>query len=362
MPFSFDVKNILSKFTQAAAGTSNRTVGVDFGSSAIKLVELEHSDAKPKLTTYGELQLGPYGDLPVGDIPQLPKEKQKEALVDIFREAGVQTRAGAFSIPLQASFVTSVQLSIGENETLDSRARVEARKYIPVPMTDVSLDWADITHEHTPEGKTEILLVAIQNRVVLEYQSLMESINMLSQPTEIECFSAIRALDESDQPYTLVIDIGARTTKLYISQNGLLQRMHRVRTGGETVTKRLSSLYEVSFTEAEAMKRRLRGQDKIDTDVRNTIASVFERPLHEFGQVIEQYRRDVDASFDHIILTGSTAQLPTLPAVIQEGLQLPVQIAQPFEYVEYPPFMSDTLRDIGPSFTVALGAAFRTDT
>lgn len=354
---AFSLKSI---FGSAGSGDSeaSRSIGIDFGSSAIKVVELELVDDKPTLKTYGELQLGPYGEKSVGETVDLPYEKRKEALVDVLREAQVQSRRGVFVTPLEGSFVVSITVQLRKGETLETKVPVEARKYIPVPMADVALDWADISSpELAKQNLNEVLLVAIQNQMLEEQRRLMDAVSMRTQPTEIECFGAIRALHKEEAEQQVIIDIGAETSKLYVSFEGLLHRIHRASAGGQIVTNRLATLYSIPFEDAELLKRTASAEQAADS--RHTVGSVFERSMQEFRRVIEQYEARVGSQVAVVTLTGSTAKLPFLKEYVREMLQRDVEIARPFDLVQYPAFLEDTLTEVGPNFTVAVGAALR---
>ena len=121
------------------------TVGIDIGSSSVKVVEIEQTDRALMLRTYGELQLGPYGGSPLGETVQLDATKQTEAIVDVLRESQVTTKHGALAMPLSSSFVTVVPVTLGPEEDMGSRVPVEAKKYIPLPLNDVTLNWNELT-------------------------------------------------------------------------------------------------------------------------------------------------------------------------------------------------------------------------
>lgn len=340
--------------------TSSRVVGIDVGSSSIKVVEVQERNSVLTLTTYGEIQLGPYDNLGVGQTSILDATKEQSALVDVLRESAVKAKVATFAMPLASSFVTTMTIKAGQKEDISPRVRIEARKYIPVQLSEVTLDWAEIeTHSEVSKTARDILLAAIQNDSLKRFNNLMEFVNLKDTPTEIECFSSIRAVYDNDVKNVAVIDLGASYSRLYISNDGLLQRMHRVRAGGKQVTDVLAKEMDSSFQDAEFMKRTINNGDDNYDIVKKAYSSVYDRPLHEFRQVIEEYEARTGEKVKLVYICGSSSLFPGAAKQIKEALGREVILTNPFKKVAYPAFMEDTITELGPTFTTALGAALR---
>lgn len=356
-----DFKKFFSFLNKTAPNARpDRVVGIDFGSSSIKVVEIKLDNEVLTLSTYGELQLGPYAQTNLGSAVELLVPKQVEAVVDIMRESEVTAKNGIFALPLSDSFVTIMTLAAKKEEDIAPRVNVEARKYIPIPLNQVKLEWSEIPQK---EGETqpvrEVLLAAIQNEALANRKALLDAIKMKSQPSEIELFSTLRAVTRTDDVSVAVIDIGAAVSKLYISENGFLRRIHRVQFGGAHATQVLSKRLQVSFEEAENLKRNYTPQAENGAAVREVMAQVFDRPFQEFARVIQQYEMRTGAPVSRIVLCGGSTIFADFTAYASNALNREVELNNPFAKVAYPAFMEDTLKEIGPVFTVALGAALR---
>lgn len=339
---------------------SARVVGIDIGSSSIKVVEVEDRGGVVTLTTYGELQLGPYANDAVGQSVTLDQKQEQQALVDVMRESAVKSKNAVFAMPLASSFVTTIGFSAAPEEDLSSRVRVEARKYIPVPIGEVTLDWAEIISD-TRQGaaQRDVLLAAIQNDALTRFKILMTFAGLKEPPTEIECFSALRGVYKEGSGDIAVIDVGAISTKLYIARNGLLQRMHRVRAGGSIATKRIASALDLSFDEAEVLKRGIAKEDANYADVKRAHHSVYERVFQEFRQVIREYEQSLGTTVNVVYLTGGGSLFNGFNQSVSESLSKPVEYVNAFNKVAYPAFMEDMMTGLAPSFHVALGSALR---
>ena len=175
-------------------------------------------------------------------------------------------------------------------------------------------------------------------------------------PTEIECFSMVRGLFNSDESDIAIIDIGATSSKLYIAHKGLLMRMYRARAGGAIATKRISETLEVDFKTAEELKFVADKTVETFSDMKRAHNSSYNRVFREFNREYEEKNK---VTVGTVYLAGGGALFPGTDRHLKETLNRDVVMVNPFSKVAYPAFMEDVVRDIAPSFAVALGAAMR---
>ncbi len=351
-------------FEDEQASKAERVVGIDIGSTSIKVVELENKDHTLNLTTYGEILVGPYADAELGENVTLSAKQEQTALIDILREASVKAHDAVFTVPLSSSFVTVMTLP-EPNSSVDISQRVslEARKYIPIPMNEVTLDWAEITgykKDKKQEGR-DILLVAIQNDVLTRINTLMKYTNLPGQTTEIECFSAIRSnFDLNNEDIITIVDCGGASTKIYIVRDGLLNQIHRIRSGGVHITNQIADDIKIDFADAENRKREYVGQsDEVGYVIRRIHEKNLNRIFTEVKQVMNHYESENEQKIQKMILIGGVTGYPHITDFVSGIIDCKVEISTSFEKVKYPAFIEDVVNDIGPVFTTALGAAMR---
>jgi type IV pilus assembly protein PilM len=136
---AFSLGGFLKNLTPSAGEGS--VLGIDIGASSAKVVQLRISRGMAVLETYGEIALGPYAQQPIGKVVRLPPEKIAEALTDLMKEANVTAKTAGLSVPFSSSLVSVIDLPKVDAESLKRIIPIEARKYIPVPVSEVSLDW-----------------------------------------------------------------------------------------------------------------------------------------------------------------------------------------------------------------------------
>ncbi len=355
------LKNIFSGLSSKGAKAPSKVVGIDIGSSSVKIVELEQQQEEVlTLKTYGELQLGPYVDKPLGSASVLELPKRIEAVVDVLRESKSTAHVGVLTLPLSSSFITVFSLAAKEKEDISPRVRVEARKYIPVPMSDVTLDWSELPALGEAASSTrEILIAAVQNTAYAEANNLLDAIEKGKQPAEIELFSTLRAIGKNDDTSIAIIDLGAQTSKLYIAHEGTIRKIHRVFAGGMQATDRIAKELAIPFEDAENRKRNYTSKDPQTAEIKKAVVTTFERPFQEFKRVITQYELRSSQQVTRIVVTGGGAAFSEMQTYASYMLDRSVERANPFSKIAYPAFMEDMVMDIAPTFSVALGAALR---
>jgi len=129
-------------------------LGIDIGSSAIKIVQLKKKNGQAVLETYGELALGPYAGLGVGQAVVLASDKLAQALTDLMKEkeGNITTKKCGISIPFASSLMSVIEMPDVSAKQLAVMVPLEARKYIPLPVSEVTIDWFVIPQAEAGES------------------------------------------------------------------------------------------------------------------------------------------------------------------------------------------------------------------
>lgn len=352
----------MSFFSKFFPQKEKSVLGVDIGSSSLKVVQLRKEHGKAILETYGELALGPYGGAEVGQATNLSAEQITETLKDLIREAKVTTTSAALSIPYARSLLTLVELPYREDPAEQKTViELEARKYIPVPVSEVQLDWfivPDAT-QATADGKkketVQVLLVAVHNDELKLLQSLVTGAGLTSSFYEIEIFSTIRAVVADPVKVVMVLDVGAASTKTYVVERGVVALSHAISAGSQDITRAIAVSKNVSIASAEAMKKKEGIIGKGDS----APELVFSRIFAEAHRVLIQYETAHNKPVTSIVLTGGGGVTKELGTYARKIFSIDVQVADPFVKTEAPAFMRSVLQEIGPEFAVAVGLALR---
>lgn len=359
---AFSLSNLFGK-------EAHSVLGVDIGTSAIKVVQLRRERGKVLLETYGAISLGPYAGVEIGRATALPADKIAEALRDVIREANVTTTDAAVSIPYASSLISIIKLPASVEPQLAQVVPIEARKYIPVPISEVMLDWFVVgggsSGAQGERDKVEVLLVAIHNDTLTKFRSIASDASLGVAFFEIEVFSAVRAALEHGLAPIAVVDMGAATTKFYVVERGLIHESHIINQGSQNLTLAASRSLGISVAEAEERKRKI-GLAPTPAQTNDTTASLvqsFELSLSpilsEVSRTMVNYEQRTNQTLSTLVATGGGAALRGFKEFAQTKIQNEVRLADPFGKAQAPAFLEALLKETGPEFTVAVGLALR---
>lgn len=373
------VKKILGSIANLTSGREDGTVGIDIGSSAIKVVEIKRKGGKTMLETYGSIALGPYDALDAGRVTNLSVEKISEALKEVLKQSGVTTASGAFSISVQSSLVFTVELpaTVKESE-MATIIPTEARKYIPVPITEVSIDYFILPQKESsfeemntvagdsdiipqkPADKISVLVVATQNDAISKYRSIVSQSSITASFFEVEIFSSIRANFEHELSPVLLMDFGASRTKLSIVEFGMVKSYHTIDRGGADISQSISQSLSIPFSEAEKMKKEfgLFG-NPTEKSLADIIKIHIDYIFSETNGVLLDYEKRYNRIISKVIFTGGGCLLKGLKEVAASNFRAEIEVGRPFSKVNAPAFLEKVLETMGPEFAVALGLALR---
>lgn len=351
-------------------------IGIDIGASAIKVVQIKKEGAKAILETYGSISVAPYAEGVVGQVVPVPEEALVKALLDLFKEANVTTKNSAMSIPASASLVFLVELpSTVDEKQLPEIIHNEARRYIPVPITEVAMDWwlvpkrplDDVTDDSVKpseaqikEEKTKVLVAAIHNEALEKYKSLVNDAKLDTDFFEIEMFGSVRSTLGQDLGTNMVFDMGASKTKISIVDRGVIQDFHIINRGSHDISTALVTALSISFHDAEAMKKEYGlYENPKQPKSSEIIKSVLDYILFESGNVVLNYEKKYNKSIGKVVMIGGGVLLKGILDVAQEKFNTEIELGNPFKRIEAPAFLETVLSESGPEFAVAAGLALR---
>ncbi len=360
------VDNILNIFS--AKNQSDSVLGIDVGSSSIKVVQLKRKAGKAVLQTYGEIALGPYAATQIGRSTKLPPEKLSLALIDLLKESNTTTIDSALAVPMRSSMVSVFRMPELKDKQLAQMVPIEARKYIPVPISEVTLDWfvipaiGDENYYDTENKKfIEVMNVAIHNDVLSDFSNLVGLTQINASFFEVEMFATARAILESGYlTPVMIVDIGAGTTKIYITERGVIRDSHIINRGSQDITLNISTSLNQSIDFSEKLKRNFGKNDaNQDKEISNIIDLVMAPIFNEASRALMNFQKLHNKNVTKIMLIGGGALLNGVPERAQKSFGIETVIGNPFDKVETPAFLQSVLSTTGSMFSVAVGLALR---
>lgn len=397
-----NLPHILESIIGLVSKKEESVLGIDIGGSTIKIVQVSKKNGRAVLETYGEVALGPYTDVDIGRSVRLPVEILAVALKDVIRESRrdvVKSEddntvyLAGIAIPLTSSLITVASIPNLSDKNFDQIVAIEARKYIPVSMSEISLDWqvlpsfqeenvvpsglennndanstdpdsnvsSVVSKDVLAERKmSKVLIVAVHTDAIAKMRELFLRAGLKEKFIEVEAFSSMRACINSNSKTVAIVDHGASATKVYIVDEGVVRVSHTIAVGSQDFTLAISRATNISVKEAEYLKREsglsvVRG----DVDLGKIMEGSLSYMISEVDRIISDYERINNRVVEEIVLSGGGVALKGLTELFEKSLEYKIRLADPFSLLESPAFLEAVLKEAGPSFTVAIGSALR---
>jgi len=337
-------------------------LGIDIGTSAIKIVETSGRLERPKLENYGSMSAQEISGKPFRSLEKnsllLSSFDISQAIKAILEEAKVSTKRVAFSIPDFSSFFTNIELPPMAEDEISKAVNFEARRHIPIPPSEAVMDWMII--EGKPFGKKrtkiKVLLVAVPREVINQYQEIAKLTGLELQSLEAEVFALKRALIREEQGLIALIDIGAQSTTISLIDKGILKLSHSFDFASNQLTGSVAQSLNIDFQKAEDLKNKEGLKPKNIADI---LFPSLDSILAEIKKTVQNFSQTEGQEPGLYILAGGAALLPGLKEYFQSSLNKKVIVADPFADMIYSSVLDPILKEIGPAFAIAVGLSLR---
>jgi type IV pilus assembly protein PilM len=340
-------------------------LGVDIGTSNIKIVQLRPQGDKFVLETYGLVNVA----------YQLSSKDSGKAIAhtadmlkQLAEKSQVTTSKIVASLPNSVVFTSVIEIPQIPEDEMKSAIESEAKKYVPLPLEEVALSWVTIQEKpkvnldtnlgtiNKPTNNTKILLTAVPTIVVENYLKVFELAGMEAEALEIEALAMIRSLVGDDSDTMIVIDIGAKNTSVNLIDNGYLRLSKNLGVGGDTITTSVAQSLNISFVRAEQFKKDF-GMSAQGQQLPQIMRPILDIIKNEAAQLVSLYESRGDR-IDKILLSGAGAKIPSLTQYLS-SLNKPVVLANPWSRVVYPEKLRPIVEPLGLNLAVATGLAMR---
>ena len=349
---------------------AKRFLGIDVGTSAVRIVELEKNGRNIKLTNYGEVKTGNTERETLRVTKKamafFSVQEVSEIIKAIMKEAKIKTRQCAFSIPDFSTFFTNFRLPPMTKAELGEAVMFEARQHIPLPLESVTVDWQLVGGQFGASSELEIVLAAIPNEIVQQYKEIARAANLEVVSLDAEVFGLIEALVPDGQTQAVcLVDIGTQSTVCSIAEGKVLKTSHSFDIAGSYVLEHALGKLPLDAEMAREIKKKLglKFFSMANTEHANMIRGAFLAALEsiakEVGLMIQGYARLDNKEISKIIISGGAALIPGVVELFKDRFKCLVEIADPFKDISYPTMLAPELQKIAPAYTVAVGMARR---
>lgn len=337
-------------------------VGLDIGSSAVKVVELKRSKDGYELISVGLESLSPETVVDGAIIDTL---SVSSAIGRIYQAQRIKNKSVATSVSGHSVIIKKITMPILEEDELYDQVYADAGQYIPFDIADVSLDYQVL--EPTPAGDGyEVLLVAVKRDKVNNYQNALMGRSLTMVIVDVDAFALQNTFEVNYEPdpaaTVALLNIGASVMNINIVRGGMPLFTRDVSVGGNQFTDALQKELELSFEDAENVKRGQGVAGVSDDQKASVLRSVSEILVLEIQKTFDFFRASAGAEpITHLYTAGGAARTPGLLDMLGEEFQIPVDEIDPFRRISYNPakFSDDYIREIAPRLAVCVGLGLR---
>lgn len=349
---------------------SKSKVGIDIGTSAIKVVELSKKGARFALENYGFFELkGTSQGGEAQSILKLPDEEIVWGIKEVLKKANIKSRDVIAAIPSFSTFATVIEMPYLSEEDLAKAIPFEARKYVPIPLDEVVLDWSIVGIVDQPsapikeiKGKgttVEVFLAAVPKDETARYQRIMQQAGLSLSALELENAGLIRALLGNDLSATAIVNIGGRSSSIVIVNKGYERLSHNYEIGGFEITKSIARALNVSLEKAEDLKRKLGLTDSNENIIKESMVSLVDMIIFETKKTISGYEESRNQKVSRVVLVGGIVNMPNFVNYFKQRLGREVFVGNVFSRLIYPTELTPVVQELSNNFAIATGLAMR---
>jgi len=341
-------------------GKTRALIGLDIGSSSVKAVELKKAKDGYELVSFG-LETLSQDTVVDGAIMDAPSVAEK--IISIFDGQKIKTRDVATSVSGHSVIVKRVSMPLMTEEELYDRIQAEASQHIPFDIADVNL-----SHQllEATENQMDVLLVAVKKDKILNHTNVLAQAGKAPVVVDIDafaiqnCYEVNYELDPSQ--VVALLNIGASVMNINIVRGGIPLFTRDVSVGGNQYTDALQKELDLSFDDAERLKKGDTLPSVTDEQKSQILRSVSDILTLEIQKTFDFFRATASGeNIQRIMVAGGTARVPGLVDLLREEFAMPVEELNPFRKVLINPakHSEDQIRDLAPKLVVAVGLALR---
>lgn len=332
-------------------------VGLDIGTTGIRVVQAKPGRGNPVLETYGAI---PMDTKVIQSDARADKEQVTEAIKRLLHDSKVSAESTVVGVPSNKTYSSLINVPKMSEGELAKSIGYQAEQHIPVSISEVKVDWI-VTGESEDGKQLEVLIVASPNDLTESYLDILESADLDVTAIEPDAFGLTRSLVPNQNIAVVVLDVGANSTDLVIVYQGIPRLIRSIAVGGETLVRAAAQNLNLDHDQAMQFVYKFGlTQSKLEGQVLKSIKGSVDLLIDEVDKSNKFFSsRYHDVKIEKIVLSGGSSGLPELPTYIANAAGLPVEIGNSWSRLHFSANVQDQLMNISNQFSVAAGLATR---
>jgi len=276
-----------------------RIVGIDIGSSAIKIAEMKKKKKEFFLENYAILFSGK--EFSKEPLFSLKEEKLAHLLKKALNKAKITEKKISFSLPPASTFFTTISMPHFSQRELPEAIQLQASKYIPFSSKEAIIEWEIIKKT---EKEIKILLSATPKKIIEKYEKIAEFSGLILFSLENEAYLEAELLGKKEYPL-LIIDFGGKVTNFIISSQGKVKSTFFIEIGVEDFVRALSEKMNLSWQRSQKM---LFKNGIFHPQIKESSQAILEKISFSLERELENFKNSLGETIKEIIFTGGGTQ------------------------------------------------------
>lgn len=343
---------------------STKVIGLDIGTSFIKLAEVDVSRKAATLTSFGIVPTPKGAISSRGEITDIASVAQViQNLVKDVKSKRKHVATAMWGSAVMVKKITGPRMS---EQDLAANIRFEAEQYIPFDVNEINLDFAILKNKNQSAETMDYLLIAAQREYLFKIAEVVETAGLQCSVVDVAGFSLANTYQfnygAGDGQIISLANFGAGVTNFVVIENGDITFSRDIPSGGMNVTNEIHKNMGVSVDEAEALKISFSTGQNAPAEVGGIVKTAVSGLVDEVRRAVDFYAASAgDAAIQRLLISGGSSYLPGLTEGLTESLGFPVERFNPFQKIGYKSkvMTPEYIGQIAPYATVALGLALR---
>ena len=323
---------------------------LDFGTRSIKIAKLHKVSRGYELDNYG-VTLSPEGAISNGEI--LNPIAVADTLTEIIKESGLRDRKAIIAITGQKVIIREIVLPLIEDKELMAGVMWEAPKYVPYDLDESIIDAEKVDEFVEKDGNKmmRVLLVAAPKTIIQPYMEVLKKARIIPKIVDVISSANIRVFEnhltgkkeeeKEGSIIDIIISIGASSTILTLVEKGNLKFTRNILVGGNDITKAIAKSLNLSFDEAEKLKRETKialgpeAEEEKRIESEKIIVKILNQITKEVRKSLSYYKtQSQKVKYNKMILSGGCANIDNIKDLLSEQFEIPVIIGNPLEEIK----------------------------
>jgi type IV pilus assembly protein PilM len=344
-------------------------LGVDIGSSSIKVCQLKETRKGTSLVRLGFAPLHPQV---IVDGQVMDAGAVVETLQRLVKDCKIRQKECALSVSGQSVIIRKITVPMMTAAELAEQIQWEAEQHIPFDIKDVSVDY-QVLRRRPEASQIDLLLVAAKRDQIHDYAQLARNAKLKPIVCDIDAFTVQNLFEYSrglpPEQTIAIINVGGSLSSLNIISRGVSAFTREIANGGNVITEGIQKALNIPHDQAEAYKcgGAATPEDPyragmVPQQVVQVIEGVCDSIAAEIQRSLDFYMATSgENEIARIYVTGGSSNLAPLGQAIERRARVPVEIWSPLERigVDKQTVNAALLQSRASQLAVALGLALR---